>query len=106
LRTRDLVDTFLIYKEETVRGTDLKFAAALVVFEVCSVFFVMVTTIKVSTERRKSGIGSAFFRDVAQYISDETSERLYTSSYMVVHQYRGLNPHGFYKKLGFVDYPV
>ena len=32
LRAGDLGDTFLIYKEETVRGDGLKFAAAIVVF--------------------------------------------------------------------------
>jgi hypothetical protein len=44
----------------------------------------MVTTIKVSTERVKTGLGSAFFKDVAKYITNETKGKLYTSSYMVV----------------------
>jgi hypothetical protein len=87
LKSGELVDAFLIYKEEEVRGDILQFAAALVVFEVCRTFFVMVTTIKVSAERRNSGIGSTFFVDVAQCIFDETEGKPYTSSYMVVQQY-------------------
>lgn len=68
LEREKLVDAFLVYKEEKIRGDGLSIAAAFVVFQVCDSFLVMVTALKVSKERVKSGYGTAFFRDVAVYI--------------------------------------
>jgi GNAT superfamily N-acetyltransferase len=84
MKTKDLLDTLIIYKEDTVMGAGLSFAATLAVFEVCDVFFVMVTTIKVMKERRKKGLGTAFFRDIAEYLAKTTDGTAYKAAYMVV----------------------
>ncbi|CDW77648.1 UNKNOWN [Stylonychia lemnae] len=78
----NLVDTLLIHEEEEVRGKGLQFTAALLVYEVCRIFIFEVTTIKVKDERIKSGIGSIFFGDVVQYISETTHAINYTAGCM------------------------
>jgi hypothetical protein len=84
LRTKDLLDTFIVYKDETVMGAGLSFAATLAVFEVCDVFFVMVTTLKVRKERRRTGLGTAFFGDITEYITKTIDGTAYKAAYMVV----------------------
>ncbi|CDW79640.1 UNKNOWN [Stylonychia lemnae] len=87
MKVGDLVDTFLSTRQKK-QGLQTS-----------------ITTIKVRDESIKSGIGSIFFGDVVQYISETTHGINYSAGYMVVQQYQGLNPHGFYKKLGFVAAP-
>jgi hypothetical protein len=70
------------------------------------VLIAFVAFLKVNHDNQREGIGSTFFKDLAEYAKKEACGKLYNASYFVVHQSIALKSHAFYKKLGFVKAPL
>ena len=74
------------------------------IFEVGNYLIGLVANVKTHPGHLRKGLAASFFELFAAVLRRELKSG-HDDAFMVVQQDKELNPHGFYKRIGFVDAP-